>query len=475
MKARIIRLGVILMIATVIAVIGLMYLQEPPPTQFVTLSGQEYRFIGVTCGTKHGHGPFLARLVDRAPPFVSNFLQRSTLRVRIGTAQSFKTPQPALAVWFEPVFTNRATSIRSRLSSIVTVSSPQGAGSDVQAMLADEQGVIAGKAGEIPMRATFPGVSSGPFPIFFPVVPRRSRMIECCFYTVPAIPEGARREVGKVRFPNPFYPLYGRFPDWRPEALPVGKRVGDFEVRLEHFTSGVPTNGLNPLNGHPSLGAHLTKFRPAAKGEEAKTGFDFSLHATNATGTDWVLHAADLRDPGGNHVRSSWPTGDQWSYPFLWGSLWPNETAWQLRLEFKRRSGFAPAELVTFTNVPFLKFGVGGPIVRTNIVHGHEFVLTEYTRSGRSNYAGVSPLFRIEASDLEDTAIDFVKLVTDQGETMVMREMSEMSPATREPLASPVRVVFFGKDPPTNATTVNLTWCIQKTRSVEFFVQPQQP
>jgi hypothetical protein len=467
MKTGILLLGVSLIAALAFAAIGLCLLQRPPPPQRITLStGAQYRLVGVTYGTEHAHGPILARLVNKLPASVGNFVQRK-LGSRLGTACSFSTPQPALGVWFEPVGTNTGPGMNIRMP-IGIASSSRGASSTLQAMLADEHGVLAGNIGETAVALALPRTSWSPFPIFFPVVPKRSRVIECCFFAVPAGPEGAYREIGRVHFPNP---EFGRFATWKAEPLPATQRVGDLAVRLEHFTTGKPAPGtrLNFLTGNPAPGTHLTKFQSAQKGEETWTGFDFTLGAPGGAETNWALHSADLSDPGRNHLRRYWSLRDQWPYQFMAGTLWSDESAWRLKLEWKRKTGFAPADLVTFTNVPLLASGASGPILRTNTAQGLQLVLMEYF-SGARAYG--TPMFRLQTPNREGMAFDFVELITDQGEAMVMREMLDTAAAPRPPLTTPPRIILFGKEPPTNAATVNLTWVIQKTRSVEFLVQP---
>lgn len=510
MKKRIIRLSVFLIVAVATAAIVLSYLQEPPPSQIITLSnGEQFRLTGVTYGTEHVQGPTLARLVNHLPAWLASFLRRK-MGSSLGTAYSFQTPQPALGVWLEPLNTNAGPRMVRTISGVRYMggvnSQPAMLASEMQALLADENGVLAGKfcesASQSPLPTTgsvpvigvtpyigtfpFPNTGSGPFPIFFPLVPRRSRTLECRFFTVPpgSTPGyqtsqetgGSSQELGRVHFPNP---AFGRFSAWKPEPLPATQRTGELEVRLEHFTTGKPAPGtrFNFLTGNPSPGTHLAKFEPAKKGQEAWTGFDFTLRSPPEADAAWALHSADLSDAGGNHLRRFWSSRNQWPYQFMTGTLWPDEAAWRLKLEFKRKSGFTPAQLVTFTNVLLLTFGVPGPILQTNTVNGLQLVLMEYSSVGPyySTAATITPLFRIETPSLEGTAFDFVQLVTDQGETMAMREMPDTSRAARASLTPAPRILIFSKEPPTNATTVNLTWAVQKTRSVEFLVQPPQP
>jgi len=73
----------------------------------------------------------------------------------------------------------------------------------------------------------------------FPVVPDAVRRCNCCFYRLTET-SACPASLGRVRFPNP---LYGRFPEWRPEPVPAVRKSGDLEVRLDSFMTGVRVSG----------------------------------------------------------------------------------------------------------------------------------------------------------------------------------------------------------------------------------------
>jgi hypothetical protein len=397
------------------------------------------------------YGSALARFVHRLPAPVAGFIRRK-LGTRLGCLYSSTTPQAALGVWVELVGTN------------TTPPAPS--------MLMDETGTLAGNMGKDSNgRIYLSGPAKPVVPIFFPLVPRRSRTLECCFFDSPTVVgfsffehKDSYQEIGRVRFPNP---VFDNSRGWKPEPLPTSHQSGELEVRLEEFTTGKPAAGTRLddfLGYHRAPGTSLADLRPAGKGREAWTGFSYSLASPAGADAIWALHCADLSDPGGNHLRRYWYKRDDWPYQILEGTLWPAEAAWRLKLEFKRKSGFTAAELITFTNVPLLY----GSILRTNLVNGVPLVLMGYIPV-RSPF---TPAFQIASPSLEGTALDFVQLVTDQGESPAMKETQEPDLASFRPLTPAPRVIRFANGPPTNAQTVNLTWVLQKTRSVEFFVQP---
>jgi hypothetical protein len=60
-------------------------------------------------------------------------------------------------------------------------------------------------------------------------------------------------EIGRMRLPNP---LYGRFPQWKPEPVPAVKFAGDVEVRLENFMTSNAQAGDSPEEALEKLGSH---------------------------------------------------------------------------------------------------------------------------------------------------------------------------------------------------------------------------
>jgi hypothetical protein len=459
-------LALALLIA-VVAVAGVLWERSHRlPPQIITLpNGQQYRFAGVSYGTKHVQPTLSARLVSRLPSPLANFVQRM-LGKRLGPITSFKTQEPSLCVWFEWLGTN---------------ASPAGQNYFVSAMLSDQNDVMAGyrsSAGSLSGRSPWPSVAFG-------VVPRRSRELQCVLFDDPQ--KGPCREVGRVRFPNP---LFGRFPQWQPEALPAVKSAGDLEVRLENLMTGVliPAPWIVLTNG-----SRVPNYRPAQRGEEAWTFFDLSLTSSRGTSEAWEIASADLSDATGNHIHAI-PgfnsSMDGYRNAFR-GTCWPDEAAWRLKLELKRKLGFPPAELitfrmlnhrtegwefVTFKNVPVLNAGATNTLWRTNAVGGVQIVLREYMQEAPGDGSGLrttgKPKFRVEvAGGLEGFSLDFVTLTTDTGEKadtgekMVTQFDSHLNIGT-----GAYRIVALASVP-ADVKTVGITWAVQKTRSVEFLVK----
>ena len=412
---------------------------QPSPSQIVTLpDGERYEFAGVTYGTNH------------APEF------------EVRPLDSSQTNESSLRVWFR----------------LLGANTPSTAGFQwISAALADQSGALAGKGDELIF------FRRGPLQFAtFEVAPRRSPVLQFCIFQS----DGTRRsynEIGRVSFPNPYF---GQFPEWKPEPVPRVKKVGDLEVQLVNLMTGISLSGRPPVlaNGKQGL-----DFRPAQKGMHLATFFDVSLQSERGTNEEWVVQNAELSDATGNVLSSSSnvsSSGDNVSPMtfsgeyrlFIPGTLWPDEAAWRLKLELKRKSGFAPDEFVTYKDAPVPKIGTTNFIPVTNMVGGVQIALKEFVENGdRTNIRyprGTNASFAVNdhtpetmvAVELpghpEGVAVDFVRMIADTG------EIFEKHGNSWRPFYRGASLKFI----PTNAQTVDITWVVQKVRSVEFLVKP---
>jgi hypothetical protein len=420
---------------------------QPTPPQIFTLSnGEQYQFVGTTHDTVN------------VPPPSRKYAGKHITQFNEG--EKFDTPQ--LFIWFQWWETN-APPTRGAPALI--------------ARLADQKGIERGAS-------TYPAFDSGVTWDYaeFPVIPRRSQMLQCNFYP---FDESSLNPVASISFTNP---LYGHFPEWKPEPVPAVKKAGDLEVRLVKLMTGIELSGRSPVlaNGKQGIG-----FQPAQKGIHLATLFDVLLTSARGTNEEWVVQNAELSDATGNVLAfpsNHSSSGDNVS-PMTFsgeyrlsipGTLWPDEAAWRLKLELKRKSGFAPDELVTFKNVPVPKIGTTNFPPITNIVGGVQLVLKEFVENGdRTNIRyprGTDHSFVVNdhtpetmvAVELpghpEGVAVDFVKMITGTG------EIFEKHGNSWRPFYRGASLKFI----PANAQTVDITWVVQKMRSVEFLVKPSK-
>jgi hypothetical protein len=445
-------LGLALLAAAIAVTAWLLWDGSPDgPRQIVTLpNGEKIQFIGTTYGTNHVLGSTVARLVNQLPSPAANFL-RTHLGTHLGRLGRTETGEASLVVWFQNLGTNAPP----------TPAGPAPSGASVFCTLAGE-----------------PDLEAAPSPLFtfstvdpitiFPVAPRRSPVLQLRFYveTIPDNQPGPTyEEIGRMQFPNP---LYGRFPQWNPEPVPAMKKAGDLEVRLEKLMTGV-LDLANPFiltNGIPRY-----NYRPAIQGRDVKTFFDVAFHSPRATNEGWMIQIAELSDATGNVLYRS--HSGEWGY--FGGTLWPDEAAWRLKLDLKRSSGHSPEELGTFTNVPVPGVGTTMSTPMTNVVNGVEIVLKEFERGPDSTVTGPSwpadqgstICFEVH-SPRDGVAIDLLQIVTDTGWKFQAYKDYVNGGTESTPK-------FYLKSIPTNAQTLDITWAVQKMRSVEFLVKPPQP
>ncbi|HEX4341896.1 MAG TPA: hypothetical protein VH255_00805, partial [Verrucomicrobiae bacterium] len=137
-------------------------------------------------------------------------------------------------------------------------------------------------------------------------------------------------------------PVRGPFPTWTPTALPATESDGDLDVTLTHLTFGV--KGFNNGNG-------------SQKGPESKAVLAaFTMMQNGSPATNWAPVRIETSDATGNHNQNQSSSNQQGedgeqTMTYQWG-LWPNESAWKLRVEMSRSSSFSDDEVWTVTDIP---------------------------------------------------------------------------------------------------------------------------
>jgi hypothetical protein len=455
-----------LALALLLAVVGMMAWllgdgkPSGPPLILITPSGEKYQFVGTTYGTRNVPPSFEAKLVSVLPARLANWARKYVGPEISQFNNGNKFDPPNLFIWFQRMGTN--VPVRT-------------AGPPLTARLSDQAGIEAG-AGVYP-----PGFESSVAWHYasFSVIPRRSRVLELNFYSYGGSGDlgNLYRPTGSISIPNP---LYGNYPEWKPEPVPAVKKAGDLEVRLDEFTTGTQIGGGLVAKANGSRGLPV---QAPAKGRDRVTGFDFSLRSARGTNEVWVLESAELGDATGNVISSrsfmssylafegharrqltEWAAYTE-SIP---GTLWPDEAAWRLKLEFKRASGFAPQEVVTFKNVPVPAMGTTNYPGFTKKAGGIKVVLTEFARRPNLTIVGggLYSMTTYVTAELpgkpKGVAIDFLSMKADAGQAEQY--------GSSEPDNFSYRVLVTSI--PTNAKTMDFTFVVQKTRAVEFLVQP---
>lgn len=467
LSKRSIWMGVALLVMA--AVLGLYLWQRGSmgPAPVITMPGvTDFRFAGTTYGTNHVMGTSLSRLVTRLPAPLAS-LARSLLGSHISQMQSHSSSDPSLCVWFELLGTN-APVVTNRF---------------VRAFLADENGVMAGNAEDF-----WPSFGQQWENPEFKVLPRRSRELQCVFYEFMMF-SGDYREIGRVRFPNP---MFGKFPQWQPEPLPAVHMAGDLEVTLASLVTECSSGIQYVSNGK---GGHVLRASPAKPGGELHVAFQLMFNSPRGTKEYWTLNNAELSDATGNCPRAS---GGSRSEEVSFGrftitpALWPDEAAWRLKVELKRRSCFAPGERISFTNVPLPAVGETNhplltntsaivPVTLAQIIRRpditNDFFNSDNLRAIVSWISIGQPDITIDSYNRSRASVICMQHPTlPEGWVMDVVRMSTGTGEKVETMGngwSSSGYEVFVEGFPTNAVTVNIEFALQQTRTVEFLAKPE--
>lgn len=257
-----------------------------------------------------------------------------------------------------------------------------------------------------------------------------------------------------------------------PESLPVTKTNGDLSVRLTDFSVG----SHNPRgNDIVEVGGRQTRFHSPKPGEFHRIVFKLDIHSPHGTNEDWSIQPAELSDATGNRVQASACSRESATDEYcLGGDLWPDESAWRLKLTLRKHRGYAAEEVMAFTNVPVPVVGATTIIFQTNMIHGTPVVLKqEFTRApdgtpivfgGLGNVA-LRPATHVVAelvNQPEGYVVDSMELRADTG----------WIPKERINRLETNSATVFLESIPAVVRSLDITWVVQKTRTVEFFVKP---
>jgi hypothetical protein len=442
---------------TVVVILALR-LNKSPGSQTLTLpNGERYRFYATVWGTNNFEPPptLAARVVSHLPGSAADFVRRklggwldlppkvSVVRISSGPGWQWelepepKPPEPpSLHIWLRQFGTN---------ASVQTTR--------IRGFLTGEHGLASGLA----EGGTWGGMRTKKWLVLsFPFPSRRSAWL-----TLHCFEQDSSNEFAAMTFRNP---LFGRFPKWQSDPLPVSRTNGGLEVRLIDFAlraSNVPPLALTavkPVYDHYPIGFREEKYSP------------------RGTNEIWYHYKGELSDATGNRapIRSfNGLRGEEGT--FIDQLLPPDEPAWRLKLEFKRYESKEAEDLVTFTNVPLPAVGARSVMFLTNQIHGVPVILKQVILR-RTNPPSVrvasldrsedSGLYTEIALELPDKpagmAVDFLGLTADTGWKAGGYSYREGDVSAGVLLSIPA-----------GAATLNVTWSVQRTRTVEFLVKPK--
>jgi hypothetical protein len=296
-----------------------------------------------------------------------------------------------------------------------------------------------------------------------PVFPRRGQKVHLRLFA------GNGKLLAEFAIPNP---APGPHPEWTAHPLPAHETNGDLEVTLAEFRAIQP----RPGNG---------------RFQRTECVFKFREHEHETVG--WRPVLLDVSDATGNHWRPRWGGANLYSSRVedgsvraeFSGALWPSESAWKLRGEFKKVADFPESELLQIEKIripdadeiyePHVHYERNGATVEVVGVIGknvdqqrlyrerRHFARVPYTRGVNVALAG-----EILA---QNRRLVFVSATDDQGRSVPLADFGE--PVDIED-AKDWRPYSFVIRPPEGAHEINLVVAVTESRFVEFLAKPEQ-
>ena len=409
---------------------------ESPGRNPITLpGGGPARVRAVTYGTNHVYGPVWARALARIPG-TAGHLVRSWTGAQ-GALSTRITLQPAVVAWLVA---------DTPAGPLIGPGQPM-----AYALLANEQGFFSGPSADV--------AAAGPVPLVFETFPRRAARLEMRFCVQDS--QGKFSEAGTVRFPNP---ARGQFGQWTPEALPAVKAAGDVRVTLESFKTG--HNGNRVYRTLPD-GKSVDEDVPKEAGERNVSSVRVRFDLPEGSTQKWTVSNVAISDATGNRVRQTTFSVDHDKGRFQFSpSLWPDEAAWKMEVEVKKRAGFAPEELFTVKGVRIeegeRKIGfstnVGGVTITLD-----RWVRRAPPKPGTWSSESAARLSGTVGVAPDNVHVDLVSAVTDTGEPLESGG-SSMGGLTRE---------WWYRTAPAKAQAADFTFAVHRSRWVEYLVKPE--
>jgi RNA polymerase sigma factor (sigma-70 family) len=294
-----------------------------------------------------------------------------------------------------------------------------------------------------------------------PVFPRRGKEVHLRLLQGETI-------IAEFKIPNPAPGPYGT---WPPSRLPASSTQDGLEVTLAKFTA---------FQTMPEVSAKHERY--------SRTECDFTLRENNRETADWTPVVFEVSDATGNHWRA-WPRnpvgGTEAGHvrAAFDGALWPGESAWKLRVEFKRTANFPEGELLHIPKIripdanevwephtPFEQNGVNielAAVVGADVPQDNrrrELVNVERARGG------ITVVLRGPVISSE-RRMTFVSATDQQGRDVPL--VAQKGPGTIASEGYPVPFSFVFR-PPQDVQELNLVVAVSQGRIVEFLAKPEQ-
>ena len=263
-------------------------------------------------------------------------------------------------------------------------------------------------------------------------------------------------------------PSRGPFTSWATQPLPDTEEDGGFTVTLKKLVAGA--KGPYNRGGDDD--------DPINKGVQAT--FHAELNGTNAS--DWQPVAIETSDATGNSVTgwlNAQPQGGDCLATYQYG-LWPDESAWKLRVEFSKQANFNDNELWILQGIPlqpgrqrdFWNYARGrkaqnNAVAQTDLAGLHLSLLPveQFTNMPPNSQPQGGLSIEIQPSLPEGTRLTIVKLTDDQGNDIQYWNYGNNQ-------VNKGQYFRYGLQNLDGVTNVNLTLAVHKSHFVEFTVKP---
>ena len=263
-----------------------------------------------------------------------------------------------------------------------------------------------------------------------------------------------RQRVAEFKMANP---VRRKYPEWTPSAAPAVVKQGDLEIRFLRLLVGV--NHDDPPGAPRPDGVSLARA-------------EFAVTERGIPSAAWVPDGIEVRDATGNVARnrSSSASAGQGNAYIRWDAyLWPNEGAWQLRVEFmrKQKGSFGTNELVVIKGLAIPPVNGATEINLSTNRLGHT-VRVLALRNGTSQLGSpptgrIGAFLEVEVSpELERKRLTVVAITDDQGREVTMTRWSRSGD-----------LFAFGCGPKVDAKSLNFTLAVQEVVTAEFRVKPE--
>jgi RNA polymerase sigma factor (sigma-70 family) len=286
--------------------------------------------------------------------------------------------------------------------------------------------------------------------------PRRTRSLLLRFVRV-APDQKSWRTMGEFHVANPFFAPYST---WTPDSLPITQSDGDLTVTLAGFTtSAFPADSTEEVTGgaQPSTCA---EFHAECAGHPEQVWRPRRIEISDATGNQWAPYPYPADSQGTNELRFA-------------GNLWPGESAWKMRVEFSKTSGFGDDELWTVRGLTIPEVNQSLALGQSTRLAGAAIRLVAFTAAnvdqpGDFKWMGEKSEPRLSVSAEppgEGWRLGLVKVVDDKGRQVAVHSEPDFGSASGE--------AAFGLVLPPGASSLDCTFAWRKSRFVEFTARPE--